>query len=121
MIPIQDVLLRSKIGAGGFGVVWRGIWRDPERNPVDLVVAIKQISKNFSDRGVLFTKESFKEAALWSNLAHRNICQFYGVTADENEEHYYLLSEYVEFGSLSKFIDSRKDYADFGISVSHFF
>jgi serine/threonine protein kinase len=67
-------------------------------------VAIKLVSTalfNDPERGKLYRKLFLTEASLAGKLQHPHICQIYDAVADEKE--HYIVTEYVDGGTLEKF------------------
>jgi len=102
----QDVQIGRKIGDGAFGDVYVGNYRET-------TVAIKMIRQivllDMSDEEV----ESFKrEAYIMSRLRHPNIALFMGIvsvasndTDSSGFESLYILSEYMDKGSLTDILE----------------
>ncbi|RHN62640.1 putative protein kinase RLK-Pelle-L-LEC family [Medicago truncatula] len=86
-----------KIGAGGFGAVYKGFIRDLKHH-----VAIKKVSKE-SNQGV---KEYASEVKVISQLRHKNLVQLYGWCHKQND--LLLVYEFVENGSLDSYIFKGK-------------
>ncbi|MFI0986422.1 serine/threonine protein kinase [Streptomyces exfoliatus] len=86
--------LEERIGAGGFGVVWRAY--DPQ---VQRVVAVKLGVPRSSAEGLRMVRE----ARLNGNLPHPNIATVYdfGETDREGERTLYLVMELIEGAPLS--------------------
>jgi eukaryotic-like serine/threonine-protein kinase len=67
-------------------------------------VAIKLVSTalfNDPERGKLYRKLFLTEASLAGKLQHPHICQIYDAVADDKE--HYIVTEYVDGGTLEKF------------------
>ena len=86
-----------KIGAGGFGAVYKGFIRDLKTH-----VAIKKVSKE-SNQGV---KEYASEVKVISQLRHKNLVQLYGWCHKQND--LLLVYEFVENGSLDSYLFKGK-------------
>jgi len=102
LIQYQDLSLESKIGEGGFGVVFKGTWRSS-------AVAIKQI-KN----GVTLTDselaEFLKEAKLMRDLKlHPHVVSFFGLCANP----LCIITEYCDRGSLYGVLHNKSYSIDF--------
>jgi serine/threonine-protein kinase len=117
MMPMQlrQFELRSKIGAGGMGTVYRAWDTTLER-----MVAVKLMKKDLlQDPKAL---ESFyREARACARLNHTNIVHIY--TFDEAEDQRYLVMELADRGSLDARIEKlhalpELDVLDIGIKIA---
>ncbi|XP_018507681.1 cold-responsive protein kinase 1 isoform X1 [Pyrus x bretschneideri] len=89
----------SRIGGGGYGVVYRGVLRD------DAQVAIKCLSAE-SRQGA---NEFLTEINVISRIRHPNLVELLGCCVEDN--HRILVYEYLENNSLSKsLLGSRSKY-----------
>eukprot|EP01094_Clydonella_sp_ATCC50884_P018705 TRINITY_DN3506_c0_g1_i3.p1 TRINITY_DN3506_c0_g1~~TRINITY_DN3506_c0_g1_i3.p1 ORF type:complete len:405 (+),score=58.43 TRINITY_DN3506_c0_g1_i3:460-1674(+) len=93
-ISMDSVSLLKRVGAGGFGDVWKGTWNGS-------VVAVKKMHQLATEESLL---EFSREASLLSVLRHPNIITFYGAAC--NEESLFLVTEYAERGSLYDLLNS---------------
>uniref|UniRef100_A0A8C8VMK3 Mitogen-activated protein kinase kinase kinase n=1 Tax=Pelusios castaneus TaxID=367368 RepID=A0A8C8VMK3_9SAUR len=92
-IDFQHLELQEIIGAGGFGKVYRAIWRGRE-------VAVKAARQD-PDEDITATAESVRqEAKLFSMLQHPNIIQLHGVCL--REPNLCLVMEFARGGSLNR-------------------
>ncbi|GMJ02295.1 L-type lectin receptor kinase S.5 [Hibiscus trionum] len=82
---------KNKLGKGGFGTVYKGIWKEEE-------IAVKRVSKK-SHQG---NQEFIAEVTTIGNLNHKNLVKLIG-WCYENKE-LLLVYEYMPNGSLDKFI-----------------
>ncbi|KAE8726608.1 putative L-type lectin-domain containing receptor kinase S.5 [Hibiscus syriacus] len=82
---------KNKLGKGGFGTVYKGIWKEQE-------IAVKRVSKK-SHQG---SQEFIAEVTTIGNLNHKNLVKLIG-WCYENKE-LLLVYEYMLNGSLDKFI-----------------
>ncbi|EFC48713.1 predicted protein [Naegleria gruberi] len=98
VIPVQDIEITKRIGEGGYGNVYKGLWVNTE-------VAIKSLK---TAEGSF---EFEKEAAILSRLRHPNIVSFYGVCITETSK--YMITEFVKKGSLDKIIYKCKQNIEF--------
>jgi serine/threonine protein kinase len=103
-IPPWDVSydpLVDKLGAGGFGVVYRGRWRDTTS------VAIKTLHSATKET----RREMAAEAKVWTGLRHDNIIPLFGwcMTA----EHPFLVCPLMTGGDLAGYVRDHHD--DFGL------
>ncbi|XP_038706291.1 G-type lectin S-receptor-like serine/threonine-protein kinase At5g35370 isoform X2 [Tripterygium wilfordii] len=80
----------TKIGSGGFGVVYKGILSDKT------VVAVKKITS----LGVQGKKEFLSEIAVIGNIHHVNLVRLKGFCAQGNQR--FLVYEYMNKGSLDR-------------------
>ncbi|KAL6048730.1 Mitogen-activated protein kinase kinase kinase 7, variant 2 [Balamuthia mandrillaris] len=94
-IPFSELEFIEVIGKGGFGVVWRGNWRETP-------VAIKLFNEIMDSPAL---KENFKaEMNIMKNLRpHTNVVQLYGVCMEEDHP-WCLVTEYLEKGDLKHFL-----------------
>ncbi|GLT51064.1 hypothetical protein SLA2020_245100 [Shorea laevis] len=86
---------KNKLGKGGFGTVYKGIWRNKE-------IAVKRVSKKSGKQ------EFVAEVTTIGNLNHKNLVKLIGWCYESRE--LLLVYEYMPNGSLDKFIfsdDSR--------------
>lgn len=90
----------NRIGGGGYGVVYRGVFRDGTQ------VAIKSLSAG-SKQG---TNEFLTEINVISNIRHPNLVELIGCCVEEN--HRILVYEYLENNSLASALlgSKSKDY-----------
>ena len=99
IIPIEQIKLLRKIGEGGAANVFLATW-------LNIMIAIKSLKSDL----VLtdFHDEEFeREAAVLSRLRHPNVLIFYGVCLTEKSR--YIVTEYLENGSLEKHISSIRN------------
>ena len=90
------MLTAEPLGAGAFGVVYKGSYRHND-------VAVKQLLlKNISEAAA---KEFEAEAAVMAHLRAPNIVQFYGYCISP---HYCIVMEYMPNGSLFSVLHSNK-------------
>ncbi|GLT27140.1 hypothetical protein SLA2020_021660 [Shorea laevis] len=88
---------KNKLGKGGFGTVYKGIWRNKE-------IAVKRVSKKSGKQ------EFVAEVTTIGNLNHKNLVKLIGWCYESQE--LLLVYEYMPNGSLDKFIfsdDSREE------------
>ncbi|GAM28475.1 hypothetical protein SAMD00019534_116510 [Acytostelium subglobosum LB1] len=90
-IDFEEIVFYDNIGEGGFGVVYRGVWRGQE-------VAVKMLkTKNLSKE---LLEEVNREVDLMNKLRHPNIVSFVGSV--KTSVNLCLVSEYIAMGSLGK-------------------
>ena len=87
-IPRKDLKLIKQIGSGGFGSVYKALWKSRE-------VAAKRL--NEPDRN---------EVEVLSQLQHPNIVNLFGVIDEECE--FFLILELCEGGSLRSYLNQHK-------------
>ena len=117
MMPMQlrQFELRSVIGSGGMGNVYRAWDTTLER-----MVAVKLMKKELLEDAKAL--ESFyREARACARLNHTNIVHIY--TFDEAEGQYYLVMELADRGSLDQRIEKLRalpelDVLDIGIKIA---
>ncbi|PPD88594.1 hypothetical protein GOBAR_DD14483 [Gossypium barbadense] len=82
---------KNKLGKGGFGTVYKGVWKEKE-------IAVKRVSKK-SHQG---NQEFIAEVTTIGNLNHKNLVKLIGWCYENRE--LLLVYEYMPNGSLDKFI-----------------
>lgn len=98
-ISFSELELEEVIGVGGFGKVYRGIWKFRE-------VAVKAARQD-PDEDISVTLENvLKEAKLFWLLKHENIVSLVGVCLQE--PNLCLVLEYARGGSLNRVLSGRK-------------
>ncbi|XP_063162824.1 mitogen-activated protein kinase kinase kinase 21 isoform X2 [Candoia aspera] len=92
-IDFQHLELQEIIGVGGFGKVYRAIWKGQE-------VAVKAARQD-PDEDIMATAQSVKqEAKLFSMLKHSNIIELHGVSLQE--PNLCLVMEFARGGPLNR-------------------
>uniref|UniRef100_A0A3P9K1L7 Mitogen-activated protein kinase kinase kinase n=1 Tax=Oryzias latipes TaxID=8090 RepID=A0A3P9K1L7_ORYLA len=98
-IDFTELILEEVIGAGGFGKVYRGVWRGEE-------VAVKAARQD-PDEDISVTAESVRqEARLFWILRHPNIIALRGVCL--REPNLCLVMEYARGGALNRALAGKK-------------
>ncbi|XP_018579524.1 mitogen-activated protein kinase kinase kinase 11 isoform X3 [Anoplophora glabripennis] len=98
-IDFSELDLEEVIGVGGFGKVYRGIWKNRE-------VAVKAARQD-PDADISVTLDNVvKEAKLFCLLCHENIVSLEGVCLQE--PNLCLVLEYCRGGSLNRVLAGRK-------------
>lgn len=98
-IDFSELCLEEVIGAGGFGKVYKGLWRDEE-------VAVKAARQD-PDEDISATAESVRqEARLFWMLSHPNIIALKGVCL--KEPNLCLVMEYARGGALNRALAGKK-------------
>lgn len=98
-INFSELELEEVIGVGGFGKVYRGVWKGRE-------VAVKAARQD-PDTDISVTLENvLKEAKLFCLLRHENIVSLEGVCLQE--PNLCLVLEYCRGGSLNRILAGRK-------------
>ncbi|KAG8001983.1 Mitogen-activated protein kinase kinase kinase 10 [Nibea albiflora] len=98
-IDFSELVLEEVIGAGGFGKVYKGIWRREE-------VAVKAARQD-PDEDISATAESVRqEARLFWMLRHPNIISLRGVCL--REPNLCLVMEYARGGALNRALAGKK-------------
>ncbi|CAG8437404.1 6946_t:CDS:2 [Ambispora leptoticha] len=92
------IIEASKLGEGSFGEVYKGVWKTQ-------FAAIKKAFTNPADEKEL--AKIRKELKILKNLRSSYTIQYYGEYQKEND--IYIIMEYAEHGSLTKFITDNKD------------
>lgn len=99
-IDNKDLTIVERLGAGGFGEVFRGEWERAE-------VAIKEIKMNQGGQAAL--KELEKEVAIMAELRYPHIISFHGASF---EPPYRLVMELMKLGSLYQVLHNHQKYSD---------
>lgn len=98
-IDFSELALEEVIGVGGFGKVYRGLWKNQE-------VAVKA-ARHDPDEDINETLENVRqEAKLFWLLKHENIVSLEGVCLQM--PHLCLVMEYARGGSLNRVLSGRK-------------
>ncbi|XP_051900344.1 mitogen-activated protein kinase kinase kinase 10 [Pristis pectinata] len=99
VIDFSELLLEEIIGVGGFGKVYKGLWRNDE-------VAVKAARQD-PDEDISVTADNVrKEARLFGMLRHPNIILLKGVCL--KEPNLCLVMEYARGGALNRALSGRK-------------
>lgn len=99
-INYNDVTVLEMIGQGGFGKVYRAMYKTEE-------VAVKASQKTFSnDNDEILRKKILEEARLFWVLNHKNIVTLIGVSSKPPDM--CLVLEYARGGSLNRVLAGRK-------------
>ncbi|KAJ7457405.1 kinase-like domain-containing protein [Mycena latifolia] len=92
MVTVYEVDREEKIGSGGFGDVYRGIWHKTE-------VAIKVVRTG----GVVPSSQAvLREIKLWLTLRHPNILPFLGANHLDSEP--FIVMPYLQHGNAHEFL-----------------
>eukprot|EP00061_Rhincodon_typus_P012830 g38816.t1 len=98
-MDFNELQLEEIIGVGGFGKVYRGIWRSEE-------VAVKAARQD-PDEDISQTIENVKqEAKLFAMLKHPNIIALKGICL--KEPNLCLIMEFARGGSLNRVLSGKK-------------
>ncbi|XP_072919950.1 mitogen-activated protein kinase kinase kinase 10 [Hemitrygon akajei] len=99
VIDFDELLLEEIIGVGGFGKVYKGLWRNDE-------VAVKAARQD-PDEDISVTADNVrKEARLFGMLRHPNVILLKGVCL--KEPNLCLVMEYARGGALNRALAGRK-------------
>uniref|UniRef100_A0A8C5HYW1 Tyrosine-protein kinase n=1 Tax=Gouania willdenowi TaxID=441366 RepID=A0A8C5HYW1_GOUWI len=93
-IPRESLQLKRRLGAGQFGEVWMGVYKN-ERN-----VAIKNLKI-----GTMSVEAFLAEANLMKNLQHPHLVRLLAVVT---QEPIYIVTEYMENGSLVDYLKTTE-------------
>lgn len=104
-IKSKDVEIGRILGQGGFGTVYKGIWKSGGT----IEVAVKKLNPGCETMSEIL--QSFeKEIELMSGFRHPNVVQIYGVYSDANESGtqfstpYSIVMEFMAGGALDKIL-----------------
>lgn len=99
-IKSKDLELGCILGQGGFGTVYKGIWKSGG----DILVAVKKLNPGCETMTDIL--QSFeKEVDLMSGFRHPNIIQIYGISCDDGSGPLYsIVMEFMAGGSLESFL-----------------
>jgi serine/threonine protein kinase len=93
-INFDEITTKIKVGEGGFGEVFLGMW-------IGKKVAVKKLTlKNFKFKDNL--NKFINEINIISSLRHPNIVLYMG--ASINQSNYYMITEYLPRGSLFDYL-----------------
>ncbi|XP_029679033.1 uncharacterized protein LOC115245076 isoform X1 [Formica exsecta] len=98
-IDFEELQLEEVIGVGGFGKVYRGIWKKRE-------VAVKAARQDAGEEPSVTLENVRQEAKLFWLLKHENIVQLEGVCL--KMPNMCLVMEYARGGSLNRVLSGRK-------------
>ncbi|KAK9089560.1 hypothetical protein Scep_028642 [Stephania cephalantha] len=101
LVATENFSVANKLGAGGFGSVYKGKLSNGRE------IAVKRLSKN-SGQGVIEFKT---EVELIAKLQHRNLVQIIGCCTEEEEKIGYMSPEYAMDGLFS----IKSDVFSFGV------
>ena len=90
-IDRQHIKFVRKLGAGQFGEVWEGLWKNTT------AVAVKTLNP-----GTVSPHEFLQEAGLMRKLRHQKLIQLYAVCT--TEEPIYIVTELMKHGSLLEYL-----------------
>lgn len=124
-INFKELKFLKKIGEGGFGEVYLGLWNEKkvaikkisfinkkEKIPFHIIKNSKdyqnKINNNFNLKSILL--KFIKEIDIISNLRHPNIVLFMGASISNNN--CYLITEYIENGNLFDLLHKKKLLAE---------
>jgi predicted Ser/Thr protein kinase len=94
-IPYSEIKLEYELGRGGFGIVYKGTWRNAS-------VACKKILGDLQPKQL---KEFFAEAELMSSLRpHENVIQLLGISMNPP----CIITKFYENGSLLNLLKKRE-------------
>eukprot|EP00243_Klebsormidium_subtile_P003289 TRINITY_DN16641_c0_g1_i1.p1 TRINITY_DN16641_c0_g1~~TRINITY_DN16641_c0_g1_i1.p1 ORF type:complete len:556 (+),score=117.73 TRINITY_DN16641_c0_g1_i1:123-1790(+) len=106
----EELTIGSRMGAGGFGIVYEGRWNGTP-------VAVKELpyGADLSED----ERDAFrKEAAYHADLKHPHVVQVFGTCTDDHP--LYIVMELMSGGSLSSLIKRRKRSHAGGVAGSPF-
>ncbi|XP_035240538.1 LOW QUALITY PROTEIN: mitogen-activated protein kinase kinase kinase 9 [Anguilla anguilla] len=98
-IDFSELTLEEIIGVGGFGKVYRALWRGTE-------VAVKAARRDPDEEEGQTLESVRQEAKLFAMLRHPNVMALLGVCL--REPHLCLVMEYARGGSLNRALSGRR-------------
>ncbi|MGH0176783.1 UNVERIFIED_CONTAM: hypothetical protein FKN15_074004 [Acipenser sinensis] len=93
--PKEEFTLQSKLGAGNFGEVFEGLWKQQVK------VAIKVLRKE-----TMNFKDFQAETQIMKKLSHKHLISLYAVCT--SGETFYIVTELMEKGSLLQYLRSKE-------------
>lgn len=101
----SDVILRSQLGSGEYGIVFNGLIAGGIRKGT--VCAVKTLSEGLNSQDRL---ELLREARLMASLTHPNLVQLIGVCTDV--AHTMILVELMPHGDLKTYLRMQPNITD---------
>jgi serine/threonine protein kinase len=101
---INGFKIQSRIGTGGFGVVYRAFDTNLERS-----VAIKMLPPRIAKAGQGILDRFLREARSAAKLAHPNIVTIHQICPYKDT--YYIVMELVDGGALHEYLAAQKRFA----------
>ena len=101
---INGFKIQSRIGSGGFGVVYKAFDKNLERS-----VAIKMLPPKIAKAGQGIVERFLREARSAAKLAHPNIVTIHQICP--HADTYYIVMELVDGGALHEYLAVRKRFA----------
>lgn len=93
--PKEEFTLQSKLGAGNFGEVFEGLWKQQVK------VAIKVLRKE-----TMNFKDFQAETQIMKKLSHKHLISLYAVCTSGDT--FYIVTELMEKGSLLQYLRSKE-------------
>ena len=87
---VENVELHESLGAGHFGIVYRGIWNGTT------AVALKKLKSKEE------LKDFLQEASMLQSLNHPNIVRCLGIHVSPSSGEQYIVMEFLSKGSLDR-------------------
>ncbi|TMW56344.1 hypothetical protein Poli38472_006354 [Pythium oligandrum] len=109
-IPFKDIRVASCINAGGFGLVYSGVYNRRR-------VAIKKIRPEYAGK-IKFIESFLREVCLMATLTHPRIVEFIGVAWD-SLHNLCAVTEYMERGDLRNVLHGFKQRGTRLTWISH--
>ncbi|KAJ7262839.1 kinase-like domain-containing protein [Mycena rebaudengoi] len=98
MVTTYDVDFGGKIGCGGFGDVYRGIWHKTN-------VALKVVR---TGGGIIPTSKAIlREIEIWSTLRHPNVLPFLG--ANHLDDRPFIVMPYMKYGNAREYLQNYQN------------
>lgn len=96
-INLADITKLKELGEGGFGMVWKGLFRG-------ITVAVKELKSEGKSLVEKFD-EFYKETRIMSMLTHPNVVRLFGISLSPPA----LVMEYIPNGDLFHFLHRNKN------------
>ncbi|KAF9460230.1 kinase-like domain-containing protein, partial [Collybia nuda] len=100
-ITKYEVDLGSSVARGYFSNVYKGTWRRR-------TVAVKVLESHIPS-------DLLNEVNIWMSLRHRIILRFYGASSTKGPLPWFIVSPFVQHGSVSDYLKRMRKRADLGV------
>ncbi|KAJ7111223.1 kinase-like domain-containing protein [Mycena epipterygia] len=118
MLTTYDVDFDAKIGCGGFGDVYRGIWHKTEVAlkvvrtgggviPTSTAI-LREIEESHTSTASALIKAADFELQIWSMLRHPNVLPFLGANHLDNRP--FIVMPYMKHGNACEFLQNHPNH-----------